>query len=53
MTAREMQALSAAKRWGGMSAEERSATMKTVRKGKGKGIKKPSTHLKTNAKKRP
>ena len=36
MTAREMQARATAKRWGGMTAEEKSAEMSRVRK---KGIK--------------
>ena len=42
MTAKEMQARATAKRWGGMTAEEKSAEMSKVRK---KGIK-------TRAKKR-
>ena len=36
MTAREMQARATAKRWGGMTAEEKSTEMSKVRK---KGIK--------------
>jgi len=32
MTAREMQARATAKRWGGMTAEEKSAEMSRVRK---------------------